>query len=128
MFKYFAFLFSVYVPFIVAGSKNASRFVINNEIYTINTRLNLTNLHLPSINLSKYKRGAYCMGVEIFNHLPWDKRVLLYDLNKFKLVTNNLFLREPFYLIEEYLEWSDKRKEDFNKLFHVFHIIHYTLC
>jgi hypothetical protein len=35
------------------------------------------------------------MGVEIFNHLPRDIRVLLhvYDLNKFKFVTKNLFLR-----------------------------------
>jgi hypothetical protein len=45
-------------------AKNASRFVMNNEIYTINTRLNI-NLHLPSVYLSKYIKGAYCMGVEI---------------------------------------------------------------
>jgi hypothetical protein len=37
--------------FLVA--KDASRFVMNDDIYTINTRLNI-NLHLPSVNLSKY--------------------------------------------------------------------------
>jgi hypothetical protein len=48
------------------------------------------------------------MGVQTFNHLPRD--ILLYDLNKFIFVTKNLFLRESFYLIEEYFVWSDKRK------------------
>jgi hypothetical protein len=90
-------------------AKNASRFVMNNDIYTINTRLNI-NLHLPSINLSKYKKGVYCMGIEIFNHLPRGIRVLLYDANKFKLVTKNFFLSESFYSIKEYLRWSDKHK------------------
>jgi hypothetical protein len=81
---------------------------MNNEIYTINTRLNI-NIHLPSVNLCKYKKyEAYCMGVEIFNHLPRDIRVLLYDLNKFKFVTKN-FLRESFYS-NGYFECSDKRK------------------
>jgi hypothetical protein len=84
-------------------AKNVSRFVMNNDIYTINTRLNI-NLLLPSINLSKYKNGVYCMGIEIFNHLPRDIRVLLYDANKFKLATKNFLLRESFYSIKEYVE------------------------
>jgi hypothetical protein len=49
------------------------------------------------------------MGVEIFNYLPRDMRVLPYDLNTFKFVAKNFFLRESFYLIA-YFEWSDKRK------------------
>jgi hypothetical protein len=50
------------------------------------------------------------MGVEIFNHLPRDIRVLLYDGNKFILATKNFLLRESFYSIKEYVEWSDKHK------------------
>jgi hypothetical protein len=45
------------------------------------------------------------MGIDIFNHLPRDIRELY--VNKFKLVTKN-FLRESFYSINEYLEWSVK--------------------
>jgi hypothetical protein len=37
-------------------AKNASRFVISNEIHTINTRQSI-NLYLPSVNLSKCKNG-----------------------------------------------------------------------
>jgi hypothetical protein len=68
-------------------AKNAYRFVINNEIYTINTRQNI-NLHL---HFTKCKKGVYYMGIEIFNHLPWDIRKLLYNVNKLKLVTKNFF-------------------------------------
>jgi hypothetical protein len=56
----------------------------------INTRQS-TNLHLPLINLTKYKKGAYYMGIKLFNNLPQDVRKLLYDVNKFKVVAKNFF-------------------------------------
>jgi hypothetical protein len=46
------------------------------------------------------------MGIEIFNHLSCDIRELLYDVKKFRLVTKDFFLKESFYLVKEYLEWS----------------------
>jgi hypothetical protein len=87
-------------------AKNASKFVISGEIYMINTRQS-SNLYLPSVNLSKCKNGPYFMGIKICNNLPWDIRILLYDVNKFKVATKN-FLNEYFYSINEYSEWSDK--------------------
>jgi hypothetical protein len=92
-------------------AKNAFRFVINNEIYTINTWQSI-NLPLPSVNLTKCKKGVYYMGIEIFNHLPWDIRVLLYGVNKFKLLLR-IFLRESLYSINEYFKWSDKWNQNF---------------
>jgi hypothetical protein len=56
----------------------------------INTRQS-TNLHLPLINLSKYKKGAYNIGIKLFNHLPQDVRKLLHDVNKFYVVAKNFF-------------------------------------
>jgi hypothetical protein len=85
--------------------KNIHQFVINNEIYIINTRQG-TNLHLPSVKLTKRKKDAYYMGIEIFNLLPRDIRELLYDVKKFRLVTKNFFLKESSYSAKEYLEWS----------------------
>jgi hypothetical protein len=66
-----------------------------------------SNLYLPSVNLSKCKNGPCSMGIKIFNHLPRDIRKLLYDVNKFKVASKN-FLKEYFYSINEYFEWSDK--------------------
>jgi hypothetical protein len=48
-------------------AKNASKFVISNEIYMINTRHSAT-IHLPSVKLSKCKKGAYYMGIKLFNY------------------------------------------------------------
>jgi hypothetical protein len=86
-------------------AKNASKFVSSSEIYTINTRQSI-NLYLPSVNLSKCKHGPYFMGIKIFNHLPRDIRKLLYDVNKFKVAIKIFFLKESFYSINEYFEWS----------------------
>jgi hypothetical protein len=88
--------------------KNAQLFTINTKIYAINTRQS-TNLHLPSATLTKYKKGVYYMGVSIFNHLPQDIRKLLYNVKKFKFVAKNFLLKESFYSINEYLEWTEKK-------------------
>jgi hypothetical protein len=88
--KYLALLFAYMYSLLLLVTKNAYRFVIKNEIYTINIQQSI-NLHLPSVYLTKCKKGVYYMGIEIFNHLPRDIRELLYDVNKFKLVTKNLF-------------------------------------
>jgi hypothetical protein len=69
--------------------KNASKFLINNNIYAVDTRQ--SNLYLPSVSLSKCKKGAYFMGIKIFNHLLQDIRILLYDVNKCKVVIESFF-------------------------------------
>jgi hypothetical protein len=50
-------------------AKNASKLVINYKIYAIDA-LQSNNLCLPSVSLSKCKKGAYFMSIKIFNHLP----------------------------------------------------------
>jgi hypothetical protein len=91
--------------------KNMHLFVINTKIYTINTRQSI-NLHLPSVRLTKCKKGVYYMGTEISNHLSHNIRELSNDVNNFKLVTKNFLLNESFYSINEYLDWSVKRNQN----------------
>jgi hypothetical protein len=55
------------------------------------------------------QKGVYYMGTVIFKHLPRDIRELSYDVKKFKSVIKNFLLKESFYLINEYLEWSAKQ-------------------
>jgi hypothetical protein len=52
------------------------------------------------------------MGIVIFNHLPHNVRELSNDVKNFKLVTRNFLLKESFYAINEYLEWSVKRNQN----------------
>jgi hypothetical protein len=49
------------------------------------------------------------MGIVIFNQLPRDIRDLSYDVKMFKSVIKNFLLKEFFYSINEYLEWSAKQ-------------------
>jgi hypothetical protein len=49
------------------------------------------------------------MGTVIFNHLPRDIKELSYDVIRFKSVITNFLLKESFYSINEYLEWSAKQ-------------------
>jgi hypothetical protein len=48
------------------------------------------------------------MGTIIFNNLLRDIRELLYDTKKCKTVTKSFHLKELFYSVNEYLEWSAK--------------------
>jgi hypothetical protein len=88
--------YSIYMySLLLVVAKNAYKFVINNTIHAIDTRQS-NNLHLPSVSLSKCKKGAYFMGITIFNHLPWNIRKLVYDVNKFKVVIKKLFFKGIF--------------------------------
>jgi hypothetical protein len=52
------------------------------------------------------------MGIVIFNHLPHNIREISNDLKNFEFVTKNFILKESFYSINEYLEWSIKRNQN----------------
>ena len=53
------------------------KFLINSEIYYTNTRQH-ANLHQPSVNVTKYQKGVYCLGVKVFNPLPLLFKTLLH--------------------------------------------------
>jgi hypothetical protein len=112
IFKYLNILpfYSQYIlSILLLVVKNMHLFVLNTEIHVINTRQS-SNLHVPLINLAKYKNGVYCMGITIFNNLPLNLRKLSSDFKKFKSAINNFLLDKSFYSINEYMEWSKERK------------------
>jgi len=47
-----------------------NQFQVNTKIHQINTRQH-ANLHQPSENVTKYQKGVYCIGVMVFNILPF---------------------------------------------------------
>ena len=60
-------LYSQYIySLIIFTIENKYVFTPNNEIYKYSTRNNL-NLHLPTINLSKFYKGPYILGTRAFN-------------------------------------------------------------
>jgi hypothetical protein len=67
--------------------KNKQLFTKNWEIHSHNTRTT-NNLHIPAVNTTKYKKGAYYMGSKIFNQLP----------NYIKNIANKVRLSKKFYI------------------------------
>ena len=51
-------------------TRNKNQFQVNSEIHQINTRQH-ANLHHPSANVIKYQKGVHCIGVKVFNTLPF---------------------------------------------------------
>jgi len=50
--------------------RKKNQFQVNSEIHQINTRQH-ANLDQPSVNATKYQKGVHCIGVKVFNTLPF---------------------------------------------------------
>ena len=48
---------------------NVHLFMKNMEIHSHNTR-SANNLHVPTANITKFKKATHDMGGKVFNHLP----------------------------------------------------------
>ena len=64
--------------------KNKHLFTSNKKIHEYITRNN-TNLHLPTVDITKFYKGPYISGSKAFNHLPLHIKILVNDRNYFKL-------------------------------------------
>jgi len=60
------------------------------------------NLHLPTVNLTKYYKGSYISRSKAFNRLPQLIKILVNDIKCFKLSLKGFLYHRYFYLIEEY--------------------------
>ena len=56
---------------------------INTENYNLDTRQK-NNLYLPQANLTIYQKGAYYLGIQIFNNLPLEIKNVADNQKKFK--------------------------------------------
>jgi hypothetical protein len=63
--------------------RNKNQFQVNSEIHQINTRQH-ANLHQPSVNVIKYQKGVHCIGVKVFNTLPFYIKAESDNPKKFK--------------------------------------------
>ena len=81
--------------------KNRDLFLLNSEIYDINTRFK-HNLHLPSTNLTLVQKGVLYSGSRIYNHLPAHIKNLSNDAKHFKSTLKNYLVEHTFYSLDEY--------------------------
>jgi hypothetical protein len=102
-------LYSQYIlSLILFAVKNKHLFTPNNEIHKYKTRNN-TNLHLLTVNITKFYKGPYILGSKAFNHLPWHIKILVNDMKFFKISLKRFLYHHSFYSVEEYYEYNDDK-------------------
>jgi len=84
-------------------TRNKNQLEVNSEIYQISTRQH-AKLHQPSVNATKYQKGVHCIGVEVFNMLPFYIKAEVDNLKKFKAVLQKYLHENSFYSLDEYFE------------------------
>jgi len=60
-------------------------FLTNNENHNLETRQR-NNLYRPQANLTIYQKGAYYLGIKIFNNLPLEIKNVAGNQKKLKLI------------------------------------------
>jgi len=80
--------------------RNKNQFLVNAEIHHIDTRHH-ANFHQTSVNMTKYQKGVYCLGVKAFNMLPSYIKTEFDNPKKFKVVLQKLLYKKSFYSLDE---------------------------
>jgi len=83
--------------------RNSSQFLVISEVYHIDTGQH-ANFHQPSVNLTKYQKGVYYLGVKVFNKLPAYIKVESDNPKEFKLFLWKFLFDNSFYSLDEYFE------------------------
>jgi hypothetical protein len=76
-------------------------FLTNNESHNIYTKQR-NNLYLPQANLTIYQKGAYYLGMKIFNNLPMEIKVVADKQKKFKRELKKFVYTCTFYAMEAF--------------------------
>jgi hypothetical protein len=63
-----------------------------------------SNFHLPSVNVTKYQKGVYCLGVKVFNMLPSYIKTESDNPKKFKVILQKFLYENSFYSLDDYFE------------------------
>jgi hypothetical protein len=95
-------------PIILFTVNNKHLFTPNNEIHKYETRNN-TNVHLPTVNITKFCKGPYILGSEASNHLPHHIKILANVVKSFKSSLKRFLYHHSFYSIEEYYKYNDDK-------------------
>jgi len=114
--------------------QNKTFFLTNTENYNLDTRQR-NNLYLPQANLTIYQKGAYYLGINIFNNLPSEIKNVASNQKKFKIALKKCLYTYSFYTLEEYFSqmWINPLPVQFKTLLHgqkgcVFFSGHLNLC
>jgi len=102
-------LYSQYIfSLILFTIDNKHLFTSNNEIHKYST-MNYTNLHMPTVNLSRFHKGPFISAIKAYNHLPRYLKLLVNDMKCFKIYHKKFLHQESFYSVKEYYEHNENK-------------------
>jgi hypothetical protein len=64
----------------------------------------MQNFHQPSVNVTKYQKRVYYLGVKLFNMLPSYIKTEFDNPKKFKVVLQKVLYENSFHSLDEYPE------------------------
>jgi hypothetical protein len=85
--------------------QNKNFFSTNKESRNIDTR-HRNNLYLSQANRTIHQKGAYYLGIIIFNNLTLEIKTVADNQKKFKLALKFFLYTYTFYTMEQYLTHS----------------------
>jgi hypothetical protein len=80
-------------------------FITSIESHNLETRQS-NNLYIPQGNLSIHQKGAYYLGIKIFNKLPSNIKNVNGNVSKFKMTLKKFLYTNSFYTLEKYFDQS----------------------
>jgi len=83
--------------------RNKNQFLVNLEIHHLDTRQH-ANFHQPSVNVTKYQKGVYYLGVKVFSMLQSYIKTEFGNPKKFKVVLQKFIYENSLYSLDEYFE------------------------
>jgi hypothetical protein len=90
---------------------NKHLFTTNCQIHSVHTR-SKTNLHPPTVNLTKFQKGVYYSGIKIFNNLPHNIQDLGNEIKLFRNALKRFLLTNSFYNSEEYFNYQRQSSDN----------------
>jgi hypothetical protein len=60
------------------------------------------DIHMPAVNLTKYKKGPYITGIKVFNCLPQSIKMLVNEDKSFKSALKSFLYHNSFSMNEYY--------------------------
>lgn len=76
--------------------RTKNQFLLNSQIHHIHTTQH-ANFHQPSVNVTKYQKAGYCLGVKVFNMLLSYIKTEFDNPKKFKVTLNKFLYKNSFY-------------------------------
>jgi hypothetical protein len=64
------------------------------------------DLHVPSVKLTKVKKGVYYSGIIMFNAQPISLKNMAHNIKKLKQELKRFLLDKSFYSLKEYLDYE----------------------